>query len=184
MNLLIRLRHLANRDLLINAASMIGTTMITAGLGFVYWWLAARQFSQEAVGFASALISAMSLLGTLGMVGMGTLLIGELPRQPEQRAPLISTALVVAGVVSAALGIIFALIAPWVSAEFHALAGGAGTIVLFTAGVALTGITLVLDQAMIGLLRGELQLWRNALFAIGKLAVLWLIGIWAASSGA
>jgi O-antigen/teichoic acid export membrane protein len=184
MYLLARLRRLANRDLLINAASMIGTTVITAGLGFVYWWLAARQFSQEAVGFASALISAMSLLGTLGMVGMGTLLIGELPRQPKQRAPLITTALVVAGVVSAVLGIIFALIAPRVSAEFHTLAGGVGTILLFTTGVVLTAITLILDQAMIGLLRGELQLWRNAIFALGKLVVLWLMGLWASSSGA
>jgi O-antigen/teichoic acid export membrane protein len=183
MSFLVRIRRLANRDLLMNAASMIGTTVITAGLGFVYWWLAARQFSQEAVGFASALISAMSLLGTLGMIGMGTLLIGELPRQPEHRATLITTALVVAGGVSAALGIIFALIAPLVSVEFRPLAGGASTILLFTTGVVLTAVTLVLDQAMIGLLRGELQLWRNAIFALGKLVILWLMGLWVASSG-
>ncbi len=183
MSFLARLRRLATRDLLMNAASMIGTTVITAGLGFVYWWLAARQFSQEAVGFASALISAMSLLGTLGMIGMGTLLIGELPRQTEHRATLITTALVAAGGVSAALGIIFALIAPLVSVEFRPLAGGASTVLLFTAGVVLTAVTLVLDQAMIGLLRGELQLWRNAIFALGKLAILWLMGLWVASGG-
>jgi O-antigen/teichoic acid export membrane protein len=176
-------RNLANRDLLINAASMIGTTVITAGLGFVYWWLAARQFSQEAVGFASALISAMSLLGTLGMVGMGTLLIGELPRQPEQRAPLITTALVITGAVSAVLGIIFGLIAPLISAEFAAFGGEFSSIMLFSAGVVLTAVTLVLDQAMIGLLRGELQLWRNAIFAVSKLVVLWLMSFWMASSG-
>jgi O-antigen/teichoic acid export membrane protein len=183
MHLRARLRNLANRDLMISAASMIGTTAITAGLGFVYWWLAARLFSQEAVGYASALISAMGLLGTIGVVGMGTLLIGELPRRPEQRAPLITTALTVAGGVSAILGIIFAIVAPLVSAELGALAGGGSTILLFTAGVVLTAVTLVLDQAMIGLLRGELQLWRNALFAGGKLIVLWLAGFWAAGSG-
>ena len=183
MHVLTRLRSLANRDLLINAASMIGTTAITAGLGFVYWWLAARLFSQEAVGFASALISAMSLLGTIGIFGMGTLLIGELPRQPEQRGALITTALAVAAGVSAVLGIIFALIAPLVSAELRTLAGGVGTLLLFTAGVVLTAVTLVLDQAMIGMLRGELQLWRNAIFAVGKLGVLWLVGLWAAGGG-
>src|SRR5262245_30626973 len=183
MHLFARLRSLANRDLLISAASMIGTTAITAGLGFVYWWLAARRFSQEAVGYASALISAMGLLSTIGVVGMGTLLIGELPRRPEQRAPLITTALVVAGGASAVLGIIFAVVAPLVSAELGALAGEGSTILLFTAGVVLTAVTLVLDQAMIGLLRGELQLWRNALFAVGKLSVLWLVGFWAADSG-
>jgi O-antigen/teichoic acid export membrane protein len=182
MHLLARFRSLTNRDLLISATSMIGTTAITAGLGFVYWWLAARLFSQEAVGYASALISAMGLLGTIGVVGMGTLLIGELPRRPEQRAPLITTALVAAGGVSAVLGIIFAVVAPLVSVELGALVGGGSTILLFTAGVVLTAVTLVLDQAMIGLLRGELQLWRNALFAGSKLIMLWLVGVWTTSS--
>lgn len=177
------IRNLANRELLLNAASMVGTTVITAGLGFVYWWLAARQFPQEAVGFASALISAMSLLGTLGMVGMGTLLIGELPRQPEQRAPLITTALLVTGGVSVVLSLLFGLVAPWFSVEFAVFAGQFGTIVGFTAGVALTAVTLVLDQAMIGLMRGDLQLWRNAIFAISKLVVLWLMGFWFTRSG-
>lgn len=180
---LARLRRMASHDLLGNAASMVGTTAVTAGLGFVYWWLAARRFSQESVGIASALISVMSLLGTLGMVGLGTLLIGELPRRPAQRAQLIATALVVAGAASAVLGMGFAIVAPLASGEFAALAAGSGAIPLFSAGVVLTGVTLVLDQAMIGLLRGQLQFWRNAIFAVSKLAVLALMGLWAANSG-
>lgn len=181
--ILARLRSAANRDLLVNASSMVGTTVITAGLGFIYWWLAARQFPQEAVGFASALISAMGLLGTLGVLGLGTLLIGELPRQPGRGGPLITTGVLVAGGLSGLLGLLFAVVAPALSPEFRGLAGGLAPAALFALGVALTALTLVLDQAVIGLLRGGLQFWRNTIFAVVKLAVLLLLGLWAASSG-
>src|SRR5881275_3639940 len=71
-----------NSIILVNAGSLVGTTAVTSVLGFVYWWLAARQFPPEAVGFASAAISAMMLLATICILGLGTLLVGELPRQP------------------------------------------------------------------------------------------------------
>ena len=43
---------------------------------------------------------------------------------------------------------------------------------VFAAGVALTGVSLVFDEATIGLMRGGLQLRRNIAFAIGKLLIL------------
>ncbi|HEX6288956.1 MAG TPA: hypothetical protein VFZ66_07185 [Herpetosiphonaceae bacterium] len=178
MKIVTRLRSAANRELLVNAGSMIGTTVVTSGLGFLYWWLAARQFPAEIVGFASAAISAMSLLGTIGIVGLGTLLIGELPRQTTQRGALVTTALVVAALASGLLGLLFALIAPVVSVEFQPLASDGLTVLLFVAGVVLTGMTLVLDQALIGLLRGSLQLWRNAIFALVKLLALLPLSLW------
>lgn len=176
--MLIRLRRSVDRDLLMNASSMVGTTVVTSGLGFVYWWLASRYFPAAVVGFASATISAMNLLGTIGVMGLGTLLIGELPRQPTQRGALISTALAITGVLSGLLALLFALIAPAVSLEFRVLSGDGTTVLLFVAGVVLTAVTLVLDQALIGLLRGNLQLWRNTLFAVLKLAVLAALGYW------
>src|ERR1700689_5182239 len=81
-----------HRDLLDNALTLLGTTGITAVLGFAYWAFAARLFSQRAVGYGSAAVSAMTLIGTIGMLGMGTVLIGELPRRRD-RAGLVSAAL-------------------------------------------------------------------------------------------
>jgi O-antigen/teichoic acid export membrane protein len=120
----------------------------------------------------------MTLLGTFGVLGLGTLLIGELPRQKSQKAPLISTALIVVGGVGLGLGCLFALIAPFASANLQGLSANIQSILLFALGVSLTAITLVLDQALIGLLQGGLQLWRNALFAFIKLFALFLIGSW------
>ena len=48
----------------------MGTTVLTATFGFFYWLFAANKFPPEAVGFASASISAMMLLGTIGVLGL------------------------------------------------------------------------------------------------------------------
>jgi O-antigen/teichoic acid export membrane protein len=164
--------------MLLNAGSLVGTTAVTSVLGFAYWWVAARQFPPQAVGLASASISAMMLLGTMCVLGLGTLLIGELPRQPGRAGALISAALILVGVVGGCSGVAFALIAPSISGDFQALKASVANIALFAVGVSLTAITLVLDQALIGLLRGGLQLWRNTLFAAIKLAALLVTGLW------
>jgi O-antigen/teichoic acid export membrane protein len=165
-----------HQDLLSNAGSLLGTTGITSALGFFYWVVAARLLSQEAVGYGSAAVSVMGLLGTIGIFGLGTLLIGELPRR-SRRAGLISAALLASGLGSLVLGLGFALVAQHVSRQFVVITGTPGRTALFAVGVALTGVTMVFDQATIGLMRGGLQLWRNSVLSIAKLLVLPVITI-------
>src|SRR5712692_5803175 len=138
--------------MLVNSGSLVGTTAVTSALGFVYWWVAARQFSPESVGIASASISAMMLLGSLCMLGLGTLLITELPRQPGREGSIITTALIVVGGTGGCIGILFAILAPYASAEFLPLRASIADILIFAIGISFTAITLVLDQALIGLL--------------------------------
>jgi O-antigen/teichoic acid export membrane protein len=160
------------RHIITTTLSLVGATTVTSGLGFLYWWLAARAFSPAAVGFAAALVSAMTLLGTISDLGLGTMLIGQLSRQPEQEWPLITAALLTTGVIGGLLGLAAAIISPAFSVELAPLGGSAGTIGLFALGVSLTGISLVLDQALVGLLQGHLQFWRNTVFAAVKLIAL------------
>ncbi|MCA1666945.1 MAG: hypothetical protein LC793_05980, partial [Thermomicrobia bacterium] len=140
--------------------------------------LATRVFVPEAVGFASASIAAMTLLGSASMLGLGTLLMGELPRHRGGELPLITAALLITGAVGGMLGLLFALIMPIFSPDFRVLAANWENAMLFTSGVALTAVTLVLDKALIGLLRGSVQLWRNTIFAVTKLAALALAALW------
>lgn len=172
-------KFVSKENLLIitNASSLVGTTAVTTLFGFIFWWVAARRFTPEAVGFASAAISLMNLLGTLGMVGLGTLLMGELPRQPGNAGPLISTALVVTGIIGFLLGLGFCLVAPFLTNQFEPLRASFYNISLFSLGVSLTSITNVLDQALTGLFRSGLQLWRNLVFSAGKLALLALLSL-------
>jgi O-antigen/teichoic acid export membrane protein len=160
-----------NQDLLRNAGSLVATTGLTSVFGFAYWIYAARVFPQEAVGYGSAAISAMTLLGTIGMFGIGTMLIGELPRR-ESRGGLLMAGLIVSFIGSLILGTGFALVSLAFGSHFVEIAGTFGRIVIFSFGVAVTGVTLVFDDATIGLMRGGLQLSRNATVSIAKMAAL------------
>ncbi len=164
-----------NRVLLWNASSLIGTTTVTSGLGFVYWWLAARLFPTSTVGIASSAISAMMFLSTAGMLGMDTLLIGELSRNSHKADYLITGSLLIAGVVAGLLGIVFAMAAPLLSPELSLLAQEGWIILLFAAGVSCNALVMIVDQSLIGLLRGGLQLWRNGIFASVKLIALGIV---------
>ena len=79
-------------------------TILTSALGFVFWALAAHLFPPHAVGSGVTAPSAMAVLGTIGMFGLNTLLIGELPQRESKAEKLISAALVAAGVGSLTLG--------------------------------------------------------------------------------
>ena len=158
-------------DLLRNAGALVATTGVTSVLGFAYWAVAARLFSQRAVGYGSATVSAMTLLGTVGMLGLGTVLIGELPRRTP-RAGLVAAALLTSGVASLVFGLAFILAAPSLSDRFRDMNRSPGQILIFVVGVMVTGVSLVFDQATIGLMRGGLQLSRNMVFAVSKLFIL------------
>jgi O-antigen/teichoic acid export membrane protein len=165
-----------NKDLLRNAGSLAGTTGMTSIFGAVFWVIAAREFSQQAVGYGSAAVSAMQLLGTIGMFGLGTMLIGELPRRRE-KAGLVSATLAASALGSLVLGFGFPPVANAFGGHFPEISGTPARLVLFGVGVALTGATLVFDDATIGLMRGGVQLTRNFVMSLIKLLALPVVAV-------
>jgi O-antigen/teichoic acid export membrane protein len=174
----------ALRALLTNAGSMVGTTLATSLLGVAFWFAAAQHFSQAAVGIAGAAVSAMLLIGFIATIGMGTLLMGELPRRESGRYALLNAALLTAAGAGAAIGLAFAVLAPLVSPNLGALDDPPTAAISFACGAGLTALTYVLDQALVGLLRGGLQLVRNVIFASAKLLALLVLATLLAAPGA
>lgn len=173
----------AERQIFVNSGSMIGTAVVTALLGAAFWLVAARNFTQHAVGVASAAVSAMTLIGFLATVGLGTLLMGELPRRRGEQRGLIDAGLIVSAALGAVLGLVFAFLAPLFSTSLSALSESAVAALVFALGAALTGSAVVLDQALIGLLRGGLQLSRNIAFSLIKLVALIAVATLVAGDG-
>jgi O-antigen/teichoic acid export membrane protein len=169
-----RLREIwqRNADLLRNAGSLAATTGLTSVFGAVFWVIAAREFSNSAVGYGAAATNAIQLFGTIGMFGLGTMLIGELPKRRE-RGGLFAASLLASGAGSLVLGIGFAVVVElFFRKNFPEVAGSPAFVLLFVVGVMLTGATLVFDEGTIGLLRGGVQLWRNLAMSALKLVAL------------
>jgi O-antigen/teichoic acid export membrane protein len=173
------------RTILGNAGSLAGTTVVTAVLGFAFWALAARFYPPDIVGYASATVSAMLLVGTVGTLGLEQALIGEMAERPGERGRLVVAGLVASAVGSALLAGGCLLVARL--AGLHA--GGqpvllrADLVTLFVVGVALTGATFVLDAALVGALQGGVQLHRNVAFSVVKLGLLAATGVALADEG-
>ena len=164
-------------DLFLNAGSLMATTAITSLFGFAYWWLAARTAPAEAVGQASAAVSAMTLIGTIGMFGMGTMLISDLPRLTGRKWDLISTCLLVSGSAATVGGLVYVALAYLAVPGLQDALGSTAATVLLVFGIALNAMTLVLDEALVGLLAGPMQLMRNAWFSVIKLALLGILAL-------
>jgi O-antigen/teichoic acid export membrane protein len=167
-----------HRDLIDNTVSLVGSAAVTSGLGFAFWWVAARLFDADAVGLASAAVSAMLLLSTLGVFGLDALMLSEIPRARATAGRLTSTAVIAAFVSSALLGLAFAAAAPTFSENLRAHFALAGATAVFALGVGLTGATFVFDRASVAFLRGGIQFRRNVWFSVLKLALLpalWLV---------
>jgi O-antigen/teichoic acid export membrane protein len=158
--------------ILSNAGSIFGSRLSTSIMGFVYWWLAAQLFPPETVGLASAILSAMLLMGTIGVFGLDVFLVGEIPKKKRKSGNLITTAVLISSLISTCLGILFVLLAPMISSEFAVMSRNIMWIILFAGGTAFTSVTIIADQAMIGLLKGSIQLFRNILASVIKLGLL------------
>jgi hypothetical protein len=165
------------RQIVRNSVLLVGSAALTSGLGFVYWFVAALLFPPAEIGVASASISAMLLLASLATFGLGTLLIGEMPRHRGHELGLIAAAMIIAGSAGTALGVVFSFGAAALSREFQPLAESPMMVMLFSVGVGLTASVSVLDLALLGLLRGDLQLARISVFAFAKLGLLVAAGV-------
>lgn len=165
-----------HRSLILNAGSLFGSTLLTAGLGAAYWAIAARLLPASAVGVGAATISTMQLMAQLATFGLGTMLMGELAEHPASERRLILTSLAVTSAAGLALGAACILLASSLVPQLAELRTAAG-LVLFASGVAATSSGLVLDQAFLGLLRGGIQLLRNGLASVAKLAALLAVAV-------
>jgi O-antigen/teichoic acid export membrane protein len=161
--------------LITNAFAVGAGTIATAALGYPFWALAARNFPPADVGFAAAFVSAMTLLGSVGVLGLHTFVIAEIPRSRGREAELVAAAMGGAGLASAALATVFAIVTPLLSPNLSTLAAPL-PMAVFAVGVGLTAASMVLDQALVGLLRPRLQFGRNVLFGVSKLVALALAG--------
>jgi len=75
--------------------------------GFFFWLLAARLYSTEAVGLASAAISATALLTLISTLGLDYALIRFLPSSGDKARSIVNSCFTLTGVISIALAFIF-----------------------------------------------------------------------------
>lgn len=147
--------------------SLLGAQVAGTALGLLFWVVAARLVPGTEVGVAAAAISTQTLLGTATALGLGTLLIAELPHHPpgrQRQLVLRSLAVVALAALLVGAGVVLLARAGLLGGNLRAATDGAGAPLLVVGTVA-AAWTLVLDEAVLGLRRSGVQVVRNVVAA-------------------
>lgn len=171
------------RFLLRSASALFSTSLVTSGLGFVYWAVAARVFPATEVGESATAISAMSLIAPFTVLGFGTLLMVELPAMRGGRSALVSTAALLSAATGMAIALAGAFLLPSSFLGLPGIGREAPITTLFVVAVATQGVGQLLDQALLSSVGGGIQLGRNTIQAIAKLVLLTVLALTIARLG-
>ncbi len=99
---------LSNNSLYKNTGYLLGINLIGAILGFVFWVVSARFFSQEDIGIASALISISSFLAIISGLGVGPGIIRHLSEEGDSSL-LLKTSIINNIILSVVVGALYIL---------------------------------------------------------------------------
>jgi O-antigen/teichoic acid export membrane protein len=165
-------RALVRDSLARNSILIMASTVGTSGLGYLFWMLAARRLPSAAIGTATALISAATVLSMVANLGIGHMFIQRLPAAGQPAWSRIVSAGLLVGTASTAVAASAAVaVLPRLAGNFAFLAGAAGAAGLIATAVALTASTL-LDFVFVAHRASHGMLWRNLALAAGKLLAL------------
>lgn len=89
-----------------NALVLMANHALITGLGFFFWMVVARFYTEAEVGLGAAIISAISLLGLLGRLGFDVALIRFLPKAARP-ADLINSCLTLGTLAALAIAGVF-----------------------------------------------------------------------------
>lgn len=167
-------RRVCRDSLLRNSAYIMGTTVSTSLLGYLYWIVAARTYSVYDVGLASALIAAMTMASYLSNLGIGSSLVQTLPRRESGYAwSLTLNAGMVTGILAALLiGSVVAVGLMSFSPQFSLVPNRPAYVAFFALGVALMTASYLLDQTFVAERAAGNMLARNTVFSLLKIPLL------------
>ncbi|MFE3830062.1 lipopolysaccharide biosynthesis protein, partial [Streptomyces sp. NPDC059092] len=154
-----------------NAYALMLSTGVSAALGLGFWLVAARYYTEEAVGQGSAAIAAMRLLASITATTMIGAVVRYVPRAGRATGPLVWRAYAVSSlVVCVACAVFLVTLDLW--GPSYAPLGGPTAGLVFTASCVAWALLTLQDGVLTGLRKAFWVPVGNAVFSIGKLLML------------
>ena len=114
------LKSLHGVSLYRNTIYLLSNSVILAATGFFFWVAAARLYSTEYVGLASAIISAAGLLALISTLGLDFALIRFLSGKENTGSQVINSSFTISGLVGLLLSLIYIIgMEVWSPALLH-----------------------------------------------------------------
>ncbi|MDN0193636.1 lipopolysaccharide biosynthesis protein [Streptomyces sp. S.PNR 29] len=154
-----------------NAYFLMLSTGVSAVLGLGFWLVAARYYSEEAVGQGSAAIAAMRLLASITATTMIGAVVRFVPRAGRETGSLVWRTYAASSVVVTLAAVVFLLTLDLWGASYAPL-GTPAAGALFVAACVSWALLTLQDGVLTGLRKAEWVPAGNAVFSVGKLVLL------------
>ena len=188
------LRRLRSDSLVRNSLYLMASTVVTAGLGYVFWAVAAHAFSSQQVGIGSAAISLCSATALFTYLGSSAMLIERLPGN-EWSSSWISILLRVCSATALVTAVATAIAVPVLrtSPDYRSFFSSAPPILVAVVGAAAWTLVNLLGAAFIAARRSGRYLFIQTLVSTTKVLIViplaavgagagGLVGAWTASA--
>ncbi|MGW4228603.1 lipopolysaccharide biosynthesis protein [Streptomyces sp. NPDC004980] len=154
-----------------NAYALMLSTGVSAALGLGFWLVAARHYTEEAVGQGSAAIAAMRLLASVTATTMIGAVVRYVPRAGRATASLVARTYLASSVVVALVCVLFLLTLDlW--GDSYAPLGTLSAGLVFTGSCVAWAVLTLQDGVLTGLRKAIWVPVGNAVFSLGKLVLL------------
>src|SRR3989441_9550226 len=173
---------LAMAPLYRNALFMMSSSVVGGASGLVFYFLIARSYSANDLGYAQGLFNTISFLATLALLGLGPALVRFLP-SAENKAATINTCLTLTGLVAVPFTIVLmAGIEFWLPSLDFILSSPVYWILILLTTLSLT-FAPILDQSGLAMRRADLILWRTLPASVLKVPNALLLIFFAVTGG-
>jgi acetyltransferase-like isoleucine patch superfamily enzyme len=159
-----------------NSLFMMASTAIVSGSGFVFWMIVANLYSDTQVGLATAIISAVTFIMNLSILGLNYSIIRFLPKTKQRNHLLSDSFSIVAAASSIAAGL-FLYFLPNISPSLLFVREGYGALAFFIFAVLIT-LDFFTESIFIALRAGKYIFIKNVLVSLSKLILpLFFVGL-------
>lgn len=159
-----------------NSLFLMANTIVTAGLGFFFWMVVARFYTEADVGLGAAIISAIGLVALLSRLGLNVALIRFLPKA-EKPVDMINSCFTLSGIVALAVAVIFIAGLDLWSPALGFIKDDATFVVAFVFFALFWTLSGVMDSIFIARRRADFVLSKNTIFSLLKIGLPFLLVI-------
>jgi O-antigen/teichoic acid export membrane protein len=152
--------------------ALVANEGVTAGLGLVYWLVAARQYDAHTVGINTAAISAMMFIAGVAQLNLMSALLRFVPVLGGARRRFIGVCYVVASLAAVVCAVVFLLGLDLFAPALHGLAAQPGMAVGFVAATVAWCVFNLEDSALTGLGAAAAVPVANGVYGMAKIALL------------
>lgn len=166
----ITIKNIFKVPLYSNSLYLIINMVVTALLGYPFWIIVARYYSTSNVGYASAILSFVSIIVLLSMVGLDTSLVRYLARNKD-KPKLINSYLIISGIVSLLITIIGIISVNIWSSELSFMKSEWSYFLIVIGIVVLSVFSNLVDNIFIALSKSSFMMIKNTIFSMVKLVL-------------